>query len=281
MTIQLGILTAYNSSSLSHANTGLGNILFQIASLYGIAKRTNRKVSYNSLRDFSIKLKELFNYNHGITIYRNFLLYEDTFSYLDTTVDSLSIFEKIGRTYNSHIVEEISNSDLPVILRGHFEYPEYFHDYRNDIVDLLSIDDTSMKYINDNYSMIHDKNITCVSIHFRFGDFGKDLYLPYKYYMDATKYICDTIDNVLFLIFSDEIEKTREFIEQLPIKYIFVKNNPDYIDLWLMSLCKHNITCRSTFSWWGAYLNNNPEKIVIYKEGEPNIYNFVKNSMCL
>jgi len=71
-----------------------------------------------------------------------------------------------------------------------------------------------------------------------------------------------SIDNIKFMIFSDDIEwcKTK-FVGN---HFYFVENEDDYVDLYIMSFCNHNIIANSTFSWWGAYLNNYNDKIVIY-----------------
>jgi len=110
-----------------------------------------------------------------------------------------------------------------------------------------------------------------ISVHIRRGDYvtmqkvaltlGT---LPLSYYIEATKKILETIPDAYFFISSDDIEWAKE---NLPIKnnvtFISSPEIPEYEELMLMSLCKHNIIANSTFSWWGAWLNQNPNKIVI------------------
>lgn len=111
-----------------------------------------------------------------------------------------------------------------------------------------------------------------ISVHVRRTDYVNSgrFNLTQGYYTRAMEYIAKIVENPHFYIFSDDInwvEKNMEF----NYPHTFVKGNMEqdsYIDMWLMSQCKHNIIANSTFSWWGAWLNNNPEKIVI----APNVW---------
>ena len=119
------------------------------------------------------------------------------------------------------------------------------------------------------------KEINSVSIHVRRGDYlnqdGMNFVMPIAYYRNAIRYMNSHVDNPQYVIFSDDIEWT---INELALKdTIFVdwnKGKDSWQDMYLMSQCKHNIIANSSFSWWGAWLNNNPEKIVYapYYKGE-------------
>jgi hypothetical protein len=69
----------------------------------------------------------------------------------------------------------------------------------------------------------------------------------------------------VFLVFSDDIElckkKIPSFIKEKDL--IFVSSNDHLLEFYLMSMCKYNIISNSTFSWWSAYLNKNPNKKVV------------------
>ena len=69
---------------------------------------------------------------------------------------------------------------------------------------------------------------------------------------------------IILNIFGDDINQIKSKFKLTKYKCIYYEGNPDYIDLWCMSLCNFNIISHSTLSWWGAYLNTDPDKIVVY-----------------
>ena len=86
-----------------------------------------------------------------------------------------------------------------------------------------------------------------------------------NYYYEAIKTIAKICEQPVFYIFSDDINWAKENLK-LSYKHVYIDHNSakkDYEDLRLMSACKHNILANSTFSWWGAWLNVNKEKIII------------------
>lgn len=97
-----------------------------------------------------------------------------------------------------------------------------------------------------------------VSVHIRRGDFlGKVNILSLNYYISALQF-CGEISKVF--IFSDDINWCKMHFKN--VRNHFVHLN-EYLDFELMKICKHNIIANSTFSWWAATLNDNPNKIVI------------------
>lgn len=110
-----------------------------------------------------------------------------------------------------------------------------------------------------------------VSVHIRRGDYvsipkisAVHRTLPVSYYESACRKILEKFPDAHFFISSDDIDWARKnFPKQYPATFISSPEIPDYEELILMSLCKHNIIANSTFSWWGAWLNKNPNKIVI------------------
>lgn len=114
-----------------------------------------------------------------------------------------------------------------------------------------------------------------VSIHIRRGDYTKrrrweDIgsICSLDYYNWAIAHIHEQLgDKVHYFIFSDDIEWVKANLPISNATYInWNKDGESYNDLHLMSLCKHNIIANSSFSWWGAFLNQNPDKIVIAPE---------------
>jgi hypothetical protein len=106
-----------------------------------------------------------------------------------------------------------------------------------------------------------------VSLHIRRSDYlmhKNEHHIQDKFYYDKALSVIPKYDNIL--VFSDDTEWCKNNLDYPNI--FIVDNNSDIVDMKLMSICKHNIIANSSFSWWGAWLNNNEKKIVVY----PNLW---------
>ena len=117
--------------------------------------------------------------------------------------------------------------------------------------------------------------VNAVSLHIRRGDYVSNNatnkvhgFLGLKYYEDAISVIASKVSNPYFFVFSDDIAWAKENLE-LTNNVSFIDHNTgknSYEDMRLMSLCQHHIIANSSFSWWGAWLGQNPNKIVLYPD---------------
>lgn len=112
------------------------------------------------------------------------------------------------------------------------------------------------------------QNCESVSVHVRRGDYVGTAFdvLTLNYYKKAIEAIKDKAENPVFYFFSDDtayIEKTFDYIKTKKI-INWNRGKESWKDMQLMSCCRHNITANSTFSQWGAMLNDNKDKMVIY-----------------
>jgi hypothetical protein len=142
---------------------------------------------------------------------------------------------------------------------GYWQNEKYFNEIRKELLK----DFTSKKNITKKLKQ------NSVSIHIRRGDYIKNPQVKQahgacdmNYYKTAINLIEDKVENPFFYVFSDDIvwcKKNFKFLKNVE----FISNKQPYMDIVLMSKCEHNIIANSSFSWWGAWLNENDNKIVI------------------
>lgn len=149
-------------------------------------------------------------------------------------------------------------------------------DYFKDIGDIVK-KEFEFRIPNDPVNLDIIKKIQTsesVSIHVRRGDYLDPQWQKIlgvikttNYYNNAISYLNTRVSNPFFFVFSDDVNWARENLGIRNCIYIdHNKGKKSYIDMYLMSLCKHNIIANSTFSWWAAWLNKNMDKIVIMPE---------------
>ena len=172
------------------------------------------------------------------------------------------IIEKPFNVYNPELLK-ISKG----IFEGYFQCAQYVEPIRKQLLK----DFTPRNKINLENKKVLEQILSTnsVSLHVRRGDYVKLQHIhglcDILYYEKSIEFISKKIKNPHFFLFSDDIEWVKE---NLKINYPYTivdinsgSNSP--WDIWLMKHCKHNIIANSSFSWWGAWLNENPEKIVI------------------
>jgi hypothetical protein len=149
-------------------------------------------------------------------------------------------------------------------IQGRFTSERYFAHHREEILDLFSPTAEITSFLTEKYGQIlQDPNT--VAIHVR--TLSKNdprrkerATINRDYYKRA---ISAFPKDSTFVVISDSISNAKNMLKGIPRKFVFVDNESDIHHLYLMSLCKHQIISNSSFSWWGAYLNENPSKRVV------------------
>jgi hypothetical protein len=263
------VFLAIDSDYFKSINTGLGNVLFTIASTIGIAKELNLIPVFPRLQILKDRLKNMFDFDHGDTIYRNVV------TQCDIPIGSFKLVdEEAGmKAYGPTLVQRIKDSSENIIIHGYLESFKYFEAIQDEIRNLFRIDDKTKEYIYSKYSYLLNSKKTLVAIHFRGRPDFAAFPIDFNFYRRAIAHICENVNDPLFLIFTDNKNCVdQSMFTECGLPYEFIENNLDYQEIYIMSMCKHNIIHASTFAWWGAFLNENPDKIIVYDKKLPFEY---------
>ena len=179
------------------------------------------------------------------------------------------LFSKLIANESGHaFMKEFYSYPKNVYLNGFWQSENYFEPVKDILLKEFSLKE-KLNSANESLS-IKIKNSNSVSLHIRRGDYIEDKatnafhgVCSLDYYQKAIQHIQKSSPGINLFVFSDDVAWAKSNLKtDLPITFVDF-NNPGEIDMHLMSLCKHNIIANSSFSWWGAWLNCNPAKIVV------------------
>ncbi len=258
---------------------GLGNQLFQYAAGLGLAKFHNvdLKVDISSLKSPDEVLGTYRKYSLSNLIIPPKIATDDEVNYLtgskiSQALKKVNILSKgVYKEKYFHYDPQFWKNGKQTYLKGNFQSEKYFTIYKNDIIESLKFNqDIIPNSVEDMLQIV--KQTFSIAIHVRRGDYvsnkiANDVLgtLSPDYYEKAFHRIMTETDAENIFIFSDDTNWVRNNFSFIS-NAIFVNTtgeNRDLIDFYLMQHCSHNIIANSSFSWWAAYLNPNPNKIVI------------------
>lgn len=262
---------------------GLGNQMFQYATARALALHRNTDLyldisSYMDMADVDTpRSYELDVYNINASIANDELLssvlpteavrtkYVDRWKEIVGRGSIWTYLEK-HHGYNP----ELLNTPKNVYISGWWQCPKYFQDIRSQLLKEFE----PVNAPNEKNTDYIQKALSCnsISLHVRRGDYvsNKNAFshhglAPIEYYTLAIEHFKSTVDSPVFFVFSDDLDWCKNNLP-LPEGSIYVDGNGGasaYEDIRIMRSCKHAVIANSSFSWWGAWLNNNPSKVVI------------------
>ncbi len=240
-----------NFISTNHQG-GIGNVMFKLAAAISLAIDNN--VEYIFSNEFLRPVDRITT--KGFDDYR---IYYDNIlrniSFVDKLPNTYEIYNQLGFEYQP--IPYYGNKNL--LLIGYYQSDKFFIKNKQHIIDLFKPSDKIKDLIKSSYTELDQY----VSIHVRRGDY---LQYPNHHPLQTLEYYQSAVEMIgidkTYIIFSDDINGCKSMFNFIPNK-IFYNSGTDWLDMYIMSMCQHNIICNSSFSWWAAYLNENDNKTVI------------------
>jgi hypothetical protein len=230
----------------------LGNQFFQIATTVSLALDHDATPIFPDLRHSDL-------YNIPIN-------YKHVFSHLHTS-DPYAAVSLVYSEPHFHFSKIPFHPNM--VLKGYFQSEKYFKHHKEEIIKLFQPSEDVKHYLQNKYSHILDHPKT-VAVHIRMYKDTSPHFHPFVGWDYIEKAIESFDHDSLFVIFSDQMSYCKRELKKLAktrnlvfIEDPFSSLRHDFYDFYLISMCKHQIISNSSFSWWAAYLNQNPEKIVI------------------
>lgn len=240
-------------------NGRLGNQLFQYAVCYTQAKRLGTQFIIPQENVQNTKEDGCYNFATNSWIPYRFRMY-DCFKITAPIQKEITI-QNTYKEPHFHYSDSINNINDNTSIHGYYQSEKYFIECKDDVLREFQFNDDI--FYNCFRKISDFKNNEIVAVHIRRGDNVVNPTFPLismEYIQKALNIFSNKEYN--FLIISDDINYCGHvFPEGENIRISSGEN--DFEDLCLMSLADHNIISNSSFSWWGAYLNKNPNKKVI------------------
>lgn len=249
---------------------GLGNQLFQIF--------TTMAYSFRHRIPFVFEYSDLLTTGkHRPTYWNNFLKNLKVFT--RKYVLDFALYNEKSFNYNELLPPyKLNFNNIGVKLHGYYQSYKYFQDEYENIIRLIGLRNIQ-KYIKDKYRELYfSNNKINISMHFRLGDYKNN---PAYHHIMTTEYYINSLNNILnkltdtnniqILYFCEAEDNNivtntiNKIKENINIQFIKVDDDiNDWEQLIIMSCCDHNIIANSSFSWWGAYFNDNTNKLICY-----------------
>lgn len=276
---------------------GLGNQMFQYA-LYLKLRSMGKEVKFDDINEYRGEearpiVLAIFGIDYPRAAWNEIVAFTDQSTELKKRIRRYLFGRK------AIVYEEQGFYDPQVLafdsmyLRGSFRSEKYFEDIKEEVKSTYKfpeLDEMHLPeklYLPTKNCLDQIEGSEAVALHMYRGDSrnNEELYdgiCTEQYYEGAVRYIQDRYPEAVFFIFSNEpkwvkswvislmksqIEEgmTRENIKNLGSRFVLVEANSQhtgYLDMFLMSRCRHNIISNSSFSWWAAWINKNPGKLI-------------------
>lgn len=153
----------------------------------------------------------------------------------------------------------------PLYLAGYWQHAEYLEPIREQLLTELSLlPEYAIPAAHPLLQKLTQTEIAAV--HFRRGDYAKTMHgiLDQSYYVNALKELLKQKPKIELYVFSNDIDWVKEQVAfEVPVTYVSEEHGlEDYQEFDLMRRCQHQIIANSTYSWWAAWLNQYPEKLL-------------------
>ena len=270
-----------------HLSGGFGNQMFSYAFGYAVAKAKGEELAIDTaiqdapwfFRNPDI-LKMNIKYAKRITYPIGRKIWERGF------FNKIAFKKAIG--WNTQVITEsdLVKQDFPIFycnqikgdiyLKGNWGNETWFREAAEEIKDMYVFRDSLSEAAQKLFNQI-EQCPTSVTVHIRRGDYVNiGIAMEASYFMQAMKEIAERVENPVFYCFSEDLEWAKQAFAEVPYEVIYAEYESEdkgIEDFRLLSAGKHQIISNSSYSWWAAYLNRNPQKCVVIPCDEQTMWN--------